>query len=87
MVGDLPTDEEVKMDSKGRVLIPAKMRHGLKTKRFRAKLTQGKIVLEPMKKSESVRGKYEKLLKTSMEKLEEQQEKFLRKGRDHTLIG
>ena len=83
----MPMNEEVKMDSKGRVLIPAKMRHGLKTKRFRAKLTQGKIVLEPMKKSESVRGKYEKLLKTSMEKLEEQQEKFLRKGRDHTLIG
>ena len=72
-------DEEIEMDTKGRVLIPAKIRHGLRARRFRAKLVQSKIVLEPVGTAESVKGKYEGLLKISREHLEEQQEKFLRR--------
>jgi bifunctional DNA-binding transcriptional regulator/antitoxin component of YhaV-PrlF toxin-antitoxin module len=73
-------DEEVEMDTKGRVLIPAKIRHGLRARRFRAKLVQSRIVLEPIGMAESVKGKYEGLLKVGREELEEKQEKFL-KGR------
>jgi len=71
-------DDEVELDPKGRVLIPAVIRRELKVRRFRAKVSHGKIVLEPIIKAESVRGKYKGLLRVNMEKLEEQQEKFLR---------
>ena len=71
-------DDEVELDPKGRVLIPAEIRRELKVRRFRAKVSHGKIVLEPIIKAESVRGKYKGLLKVSAEKLEEQQERFLK---------
>jgi bifunctional DNA-binding transcriptional regulator/antitoxin component of YhaV-PrlF toxin-antitoxin module len=71
-------NDEVKLDRKGRVLIPAEIRRELKARRFRMKVSHGKIILEPVIKAESVKGKYKGLLRVSMEKLEEQQEKFLR---------
>jgi bifunctional DNA-binding transcriptional regulator/antitoxin component of YhaV-PrlF toxin-antitoxin module len=70
-------DDEVKLDRKGRVLIPADIRRELKARRFRMKVSHGKIILEPVIKAESVKGKYKGLLRVSM-KLEEQQERFIR---------
>jgi len=72
-------EDEVELDPKGRVLIPAEIRRELKVRRFRAKVSHGKIVLEPVIKAESVRGKYKGLLKVSAEELEERQERFLKR--------
>ena len=72
-------EDEVELDPKGRVLIPAEIRRELKVRRFRAKVSHGKIVLEPIIKAESVRGKYKGLLKVSTEELEERQERFLKR--------
>ena len=75
----MAVEEEVELDPKGRVLIPAEIRRELKVRRFRAKVSHGKIVLEPIIKAESVRGKYKGLLKVSTEELEERQERFLKR--------
>ena len=72
-------EDEVELDPKGRVLIPAEIRRELKVRRFRAKVSHGRIVLEPVIKAESVRGKYKGLLKVSAEELEERQERFLKR--------
>ena len=72
-------EDEVELDPKGRVLIPAEIRRELKVRRFRAKVIHGKIVLEPVIKEESVRAKYKGLLKVSTEELEERQERFLKR--------
>jgi bifunctional DNA-binding transcriptional regulator/antitoxin component of YhaV-PrlF toxin-antitoxin module len=72
---------EVEMDSKGRVLLPATVRREVKARRFSVDVKGGRILLEPLPDPENVRGKYRKLLKVSMEELEESQEKFLTSGR------
>jgi len=79
LVGDnIAMDDEVELDPKGRLLIPVGIRRELKVRRFKAKLSHGKLILEPIIKAESVRGKYKGLLRISVGKIEEQQERFLR---------
>ncbi len=72
---------EVEMDSKGRVLLPANVRREVKARRFSLDVKEGRILLEPLPDPERVRGKYRRLLKVSMEELEEAQEKFVTSGR------
>ncbi len=72
---------EVEMDSKGRVLLPANVRREVKARRFSLDVKGGRIFLEPLPDPERVRGKYKRLLKVSMEELEETQEKYVTYGR------
>ena len=71
----------VELDDKGRVHIPAGVRRDLRARRFKLSLEKGKIILEPVKSPETVRGKYKGLVKVSLEELEEAQERFVTAGR------
>ncbi len=71
----------VEVDAKGRVHIPAAVRRELKARRFKLSLEKGRILMEPVKAPETVRGKYKGLVKVSLEALEEAQERFVTAGR------
>jgi len=71
----------VEMDRKGRLLVPAKVRRKLKSRRFTVKVQEGTLIFEPLPEPEAVRGKYRGLLKVSQEEMEEMQERFLSEGR------
>ncbi|KXB02463.1 hypothetical protein AKJ44_00290 [candidate division MSBL1 archaeon SCGC-AAA261F17] len=73
--------ETVTLDSRGRLLLPAEIRRELGTQRFILKKKGGKLELEPLPAPESVKSKHKKLIKVSLEELEETQEKFIREGR------
>ena len=69
------------MDEKGRVHIPADARRELKARRFKLSLEKGRILMEPVKSHDTVRGKYKGLLRVSLEEMEEAQEGFVAAGR------
>jgi DNA-binding transcriptional regulator/RsmH inhibitor MraZ len=71
----------VELDDKGRVHIPADIRRELKARRFKLSLEKGRILMEPVKPAEAVRGKYKGLLKVSVEEMEEAQERFVTAAR------
>lgn len=71
----------MELDDKGRVHIPADVRRELKARRFKLSLEKGRILMEPVKLPEAVKGKYKGLLKVSVEELEEAQERFVAAGR------
>ena len=71
----------VELDEKGRVHIPASVRRELKSRRFKLSLDKGRILMEPVERAESVRGKYKGLIRVNMEELEEAQERFVTAGR------
>ena len=71
----------MEVDSKGRVLLPSKIRRQVKARRFTLKVSKGKIVLGPLPDPESVIGKHKGLLKVGLEELEEAQESFVAGGR------
>jgi len=80
-VGTLARIITVKMDEKGRVRIPAAIQRELKSRRFTLSFQEGKLLIEPMKSPETAKGRYKCLLKTSLEKIEEAQERFSSAGR------
>jgi len=71
----------VEMDSKGRVRTPANVRRVVKARGFTPSLDEGRIMLEPVKSPAPVREKYKGLLKVTMEKLEQAQERMVTAGR------
>ncbi len=81
MWGTLAKTATVELDDKGRVHIPAAVRRDLKARRFKLSLEKGKIIMEPVKSPETVRGKYRGLIKVSLEEMEEAQERFVTAGR------
>lgn len=72
----------VSLDSRGRLLLPADIRAKLGTRRFILTRTDGRLELEPIPEPGSVRGKYRELIRKDLASLEEDQESYLRKGRD-----
>ncbi len=62
--------ETVEMDEKGRVHIPANVRREVKARRFTLSLEEGRILMDPVKSPALVKGKYEGLLKVTMEELD-----------------
>ena len=71
----------VEVDDKGRVHLPAAVRRELKARRFKLSLERGRILMEPVKSLETLRGKYKGLVKVSIETLEEAQERLVTGGR------
>jgi bifunctional DNA-binding transcriptional regulator/antitoxin component of YhaV-PrlF toxin-antitoxin module len=73
----------VRMDDKGRILIPKELRKRSKNRIFIAKLDEdGTIILEPAdKRVEELGGKYRDLIGKKMEEIEEAEEELLRKER------
>ncbi len=67
----------VELDVKGRVHIPSSVRREVKSRRFNLYVQGGKILMEPVRAPETVRGKYKGLLRVSVEQLEEAQESFV----------
>ncbi len=67
----------VEIDEKGRLLIPPSLRRELKSRRFTVSVKGGRLVMEPVKPPDAVRGKYKGLLKVGIEELEEAQERFV----------
>ncbi|MDE1854307.1 MAG: hypothetical protein KGI38_11260 [Thaumarchaeota archaeon] len=64
----------VELDEKGRVLIPAEIRHKIRSRRFKVS-TRGDIVeLEPLTRLEELKGKYRHRIKSDWEVLEEKSE-------------
>ena len=70
----------VELDKRGRLLLPAEIRNRIGSKRFLLKEAEGKIELEPLPSPKKVKGKYQGLLDKSMEDLEEDQEKLVKRG-------
>jgi bifunctional DNA-binding transcriptional regulator/antitoxin component of YhaV-PrlF toxin-antitoxin module len=73
----------VRMDDKGRVLIPKELRKRSKNRIFIAKIDEdGAIILEPVdKRVEELGGKYRNLIRKKMEEIEEAEEELLRRER------
>jgi len=73
----------VRMDDKGRVLIPKELRKRSKNRIFIAKLNEdGAIILEPVdKRVEELGGKYRNLIGKKMEEIEKAEEELLRRER------
>lgn len=73
----------VRMDDKGRILIPKELRKKSKNRIFIAKLDEdGAIILEPVdKRVEELGGKYRDLIRKKMEEVEEAEEELLREER------
>ena len=71
----------VEVDEKGRVQIPASVRREMKSRRLKLSFEDGRILMEPVKSLEAVRGKYKGLIKVSIEQLEEDQERYTAAGR------
>ncbi len=71
----------VEADEKGRILLPAKIRRRLKTKRFKVTSKGNRVELEPLTAVEELRGKYRSLIKSEWDELEEKAEELISKGR------
>jgi DNA-binding transcriptional regulator/RsmH inhibitor MraZ len=71
----------VEIDEKGRVHIPATVRREVKVRRFTLSLEEGRILMEPVKSPALVKGKYEGLLKVTLDELEDAQERLVTAGR------
>ncbi|MGY0287337.1 MAG: AbrB/MazE/SpoVT family DNA-binding domain-containing protein [Candidatus Methanodesulfokora washburnensis] len=73
----------VRMDDKGRILIPKELRKKNKNRIFIAKIDEdGAIILEPVdKRVEELGGKYRDLIRKKMKEIEEAEEELLRKER------
>jgi bifunctional DNA-binding transcriptional regulator/antitoxin component of YhaV-PrlF toxin-antitoxin module len=72
---------EVELDQKGRILLPVEIRRAAGSRRFTVRVKEGKIELHPVPDPKTVKGKYRRLLRVSLEQLEEAQERFVEKGR------
>jgi len=71
----------IKLDEKGRALLPAAIRKKLGARRFEARLVGGHIELIPLEDLKSLRGKYKGVLRTPWNKLEGMSDRFVREGR------
>jgi len=73
----------VRMDDKGRVLIPRDLRRRSVSRIFVARIDDnGTIILEPVdRKVEALGGKYKGLIRRKMEEIEEAEEELLRRER------
>jgi len=65
----------VVLDRKGRVVIPQEIRKEFETKRFVARMREGRIELIPLPNPKSLRGKYK--IEGNLADLEELQERKL----------
>ena len=71
----------VKLDQKGRVLLPASLRRKLGTTRLEVRLVDGRIELVPLQTLKSLKGKYRNRLKTPWPELEEKAEELINTGK------
>ncbi|MDG7012468.1 MAG: hypothetical protein JRN17_05200 [Nitrososphaerota archaeon] len=64
----------VELDEKGRVLIPAEIRHKLTSRRLKVSMRGDVVELEPLPGLKELKGKYRHRIRSDWEALEEMSE-------------